>query len=216
MPHARTNAFRRADCVAVDVDTLRDQIQRDTLLSINPSMSIDERAYIDYGAYITLGYLSLDDNNNDNHILRQGEILGYTRMVFDGAHELFLRGRWGYRDFNDLDSFDGRGDEPIDGDLDVGYYRFDLARSEAAYHGRQLDYNVVIKAGRDLTYWANGLVLSERLDGVVRSTNCRTGAGKAAGVPLSRVRAKPVAAREGRIALVVGLAGNPAAGDCRS
>jgi hypothetical protein len=72
----------------------------------------------------------------------------------------------GYRDFNDGDSFDGRGDEIIDPDVERGYYRFDLQRYRAAYGGAQVDYNVVFQGGRDLAYWVNGLVLAQVLDGV--------------------------------------------------
>ena len=97
---------------------------------------LDQRAFFDYGGYVTFGYLSVDDNVNENHVLRQYELVGYARVNFDGAHEFFLRGRVGYRDFNDGDTFDGRGDERIDPELDRGYYRFDLQRHQAAYHGQ--------------------------------------------------------------------------------
>lgn len=85
--------------------------------------------------------------------------------------ELFARGRIGYRDFNNHDNFDGRGDEPVDGDLDRGYYRLDVRRYNQAY-GRNLfgvgdgDANITFQGGRDLVYWANGLVLAQVLDGV--------------------------------------------------
>jgi hypothetical protein len=144
-----------------------EQIRRDTILSINPNVPVNQRVYFDYGAYITGGYLSLDDNVNDNHVLRQFEFLPYLRVNLDGVHEVFVRGIIGYRDFNEGDSFDGLGDEPIDGDLDVGYYRFDLARYMSAYKGQKTDYSLTLKAGRDLVYWANGLVLSDRLDGLM-------------------------------------------------
>jgi hypothetical protein len=85
----------------------------------------------------------------------------------DGAHELFVRGIIGWRDFNDGDSFDGRGDERIDPDLDAGYYRFDLARSKAAYQGEASEFNLIFKGGRDLVYWGNGLTMSTDLDGVM-------------------------------------------------
>jgi hypothetical protein len=144
-----------------------EQIQRDTILSINPNVPVNQRVYFDYGAYITAGYLSLDDNVNDNHVLRQIQFLPYMRLNLDNVHEIFIRGIIGYRDFNEGDSFDGLGDEPIDGDLDVGYYKFDLARYMAAYKGQKTDYTLTVKGGRDLVYWANGLVLSDRLDGVM-------------------------------------------------
>jgi hypothetical protein len=151
-----------------------EQIRRDTILQVNPDVPVDQRLYIDYGAYVTVGYLSLDDNNDENHVLRQYELFPYFRLNVDNVHEFFLRGRLGWRDFNPGDSFDGRGDERIDPDLDAGYYRFDLARSRAAYAGEQLDYNVVFKGGRDLVYWANGLVLSQDVDGVMVDLSWRS------------------------------------------
>jgi hypothetical protein len=150
-----------------------EQIRRDTILQVDPNVPVDQRVFIDYGAYVTAGYLSLDDNNDENHVLRQYELFPYFRLNVDGAHELFLRGRLGWRDFNEGDSFDGRGDERIDPDLDAGYYRFDLARSRAAYQGEQVDHNLIFKGGRDLVYWGSGLVLSQDVDGVTLDVSWR-------------------------------------------
>jgi hypothetical protein len=163
-----------------DLETFQrqlEQIRRDTILEVNPDVPWGQRSFIDYGAYVTVGYLTLDDNNDLNHVLWQYELYPYFRFNIDGAHELFLRGRVGWRDFNDGDSFDGRGDERIDPDLDAGYYRFDLARSRAAYEGEQLDYNLIVKGGRDLVYWANGLVLSQDIDGVMVDMSWRADIG---------------------------------------
>src|SRR5207244_6103528 len=75
------------------------------------------------------------------------------------------------RDFHRGDSFSGRGDEPIDGDLDRGYYRFDLNRFKDAYGIRRdpdfPEFNITGQVGRDLVYWANGLVMAEVIDGGV-------------------------------------------------
>jgi hypothetical protein len=141
------------------------QIRQDTLVRVNESIPVDQRVTLDYGGYTSFGYLSVQDNVNNTHGLRQSELVLYGRANFDGAHEFFLRYRTGYRDFNQGDSFTGRGSEPIDGDLDAGYYRFDLSRYEAAYHGKTIDNNLVVKVGRDLVYWANGLTLSQVIDG---------------------------------------------------
>jgi hypothetical protein len=138
----------------------------------NDAVPPGQRALVDFGAFIQGSFLSLDDAARNNHGLRQVDFVPYLRLNFDGAQELFLRGRFGYRDFNKGDSFDGRGDEPIDGDLDRGYYRFDLGRSNAAY-GRDVlgtqsrGYNVAVQGGRDLVYWGNGLTLGQTLDGVI-------------------------------------------------
>jgi hypothetical protein len=142
-------------------------IERNTLMQVDQGLSLDQRALFEYGGYFNFGYLSADDNNNDNHILRQYEILGYARFNPDGgANEFFLRGVWGWQDFNPGDSFNGEGDQPIDGELDVYYYKFDLARYQAAYYGKKIDYNLVIKAGSDLVTWGNGLSLSVNVTGL--------------------------------------------------
>jgi hypothetical protein len=144
-----------------------DRLRRETLLQASPSVSAGQRAFFDYGAYFTFDYLTVDDNLNENHVLRNYDFVGYTRLNFDNAHDFFLRFRATYQDFNDGDSFDGRGDELLDPDLDIGYYRFDLARSEAAYHGKEIDYNIVAQVGRDIVYWANGLTLGQVIDGAI-------------------------------------------------
>src|SRR5436190_10509966 len=142
-----------------------EQIREQTLIRANEAIPVDQRLTLEYGGYISFGYLSLQDNVANTHGLRQSELVGYARANFDGAHEFFLRYRTGYRDFNQGDSFTGRGSEPIDGDLDAAYYKFDLARYEGAYHGKAMSNNLVVKVGRDLVYWANGLALSQVLDG---------------------------------------------------
>jgi hypothetical protein len=142
-----------------------EQIRRETILQADQNLSLQQRTFFDYGGYATFGYLSTDDNIDNNHVLRQYELVGYARMNFDGAHEIFLRGFLTYRDFNDGDAFDQFGDEFLDPELDRWYYRFDLQRHQAAYYGRQIDYNIIAQVGRDLAYWGNGLVLSTDLQG---------------------------------------------------
>jgi hypothetical protein len=164
-----TSTVARAQSLGADVERFQrqlEQIRRDTIAETNATVPLTQRVYVDYGAYATAAYLSVDDNVDNNHVLRQYELLPYVRVNLDGAHEFFLRGIGGWQDFNDGDSFDGRGDERIDPDIDRGYYRLDLARAAAARGGRPPDYDVVLLAGRDLVYWANGLVLSEAIDGV--------------------------------------------------
>jgi len=143
-----------------------DQIRQDTLQQPAKDVPIGQRTLIDYGGYFTFDYLTVDDNQNDNHVLRQPDLTLYTRINFDGAHELFLRARGTYQDFNEGDSFNGKGDQWVDEEVvDRAYYKFDLARSQSVYHGKSLDYNVTTEVGRDLVYWGNGLTLGQVLDG---------------------------------------------------
>ena len=142
------------------------RLELDQRLRANPDIPPGQRMLFDYGGYFTFNYVTLDDPQADNHILREYDGIAYGRLNIDGAQELFVAGRWGWLDFHHGDSFSGRGDEPIDGDLYRGYYRFDLRRFQAAYGGTPPgDFNVVGQVGRDLVYWANGLVMAEVVDG---------------------------------------------------
>lgn len=148
-----------------------EQLQLDARTRANTAIPPGQRTLFDYGGYVQFNYLSLDDATGNNHGLREVDVYPYLRINIDGAQELFVRGRFGYRDFNKGDSFDLRGDEPIDGDLDRGYYRFDLRQYNAAYKQDLLGlndptFNLVFQGGRDFNYWANGLVLAQTLDGI--------------------------------------------------
>ena len=129
-------------------------------MQVQPQIPIGERVYLDYGGFTTFNYISLDDSNDDNRTLGEYDLTLYAHLNVDGAHESSIRGRGYYRDFNDGDSFD-RAVNGWDGHLELAaVYRFDLARSVAAYQGKQIDNNVVIKAGRDFVFWGNGLTLA--------------------------------------------------------
>ncbi|CAN5378450.1 hypothetical protein BH10PLA1_BH10PLA1_09500 [soil metagenome] len=143
-----------------------EQIHQDSLTQPSKDVPVGQRALLDYGGYFTFDYLTVDDQRDDNHVLKQYDTVLYTRLNFDGAHEFFIRARGTFEDFNAGDSFNGRGDQWINQEvIDRAYYRFDLAKSEAAYHGRDLSYNITAEAGRDLVYWGTGLTLSQTLDG---------------------------------------------------
>jgi hypothetical protein len=146
------------------------QVQLDSRMRVNPDIPPGQRYFFDWGGFVEFNYLSVDDPENENHVLRETDFVPFARLNIDGAHEFFARGRIGWRDFNDGDSFDGRGDEAVDGDLDRGYYRFDYQASQAAYGTGDAppgDFQFIFQGGRDLAYWANGLVLGQTLDGVM-------------------------------------------------
>jgi hypothetical protein len=143
------------------------QLELDSRYHVNQNIPPEERAVIDGGGYFTFNYLSEDDENDTNHGLRQYDFVVYARAMLDNANEVFVRLTTSYRDFNPGDSFDGLGSRLINPDFDRAYYRFDLAAADAAYHDKRIDTDISIKGGRDLAYWANGLVLAETLDGIV-------------------------------------------------
>lgn len=142
-----------------------EQIRRDTRLLIDRQVPTEQRLYVDYGGYLAFSYVSIDDEDGENHVLRQTDLVGYGQVSFDGVHEFFARARSTYRDFNDGDSFDDHGDDLVEPTLDRATYRFDLARAMSAYEGRQVRGNIVVTGGRQLITWGNGVTLSTEIDG---------------------------------------------------
>jgi len=143
-----------------------EMIRRDSQLVPNPDIPADQRMFIDFGGSLGFTFAAIDDADQNTHILRQTDLLGYARVDIDGIHQFFLRARSTYRDFNTGDDFDGHGDDWLEPEVDRLTYRFDLQRYMDAHEGRHVDGNVTVQVGRQLVQWANGLTLSEVLDGV--------------------------------------------------
>jgi hypothetical protein len=143
-----------------------EQIQRDTRLRADDAVPVDQRMLLDYGGYVTGSFAAIDDPDQETHVLRQYDLVGYGRVNIDGAHELFARVRTTYRDFNAGDDFDGHGDDWVEPTLDRAHYRFDLQRYIESTRGVTPRANVALQVGRQLINWGNGLTLSEEIDGV--------------------------------------------------
>ena len=143
-----------------------EQIQRETRLRVDTTQPVDQRLLVEYGGYYSFSFLILDDPTGESHYLRQNDLNGYLRVSLDGVHEFFMRARTTYRDFNHGDDFDGRGDDLVEPTLDRATYRFDLRRYRAAYEGEVTDIDFIFSGGRQLVHWANGLSLSQDIDGV--------------------------------------------------
>ena len=143
-----------------------EQFRRETRALIDPAIPVGQRTLFDFGGYYNFNYLSLDDQQGENRVLRQHDLVAYASLNVDGVHEFYASVRNTYQDFHRGDAFDEDGDNN-EFFLDRAYYRFDLARHRAAYAGEQIGYNVVFQGGRQLVSWANGLTLSQVLDAVV-------------------------------------------------
>jgi hypothetical protein len=146
-------------------DRQMEQIQRETRVRADQSVPADQRALIDYGAYMSAQFVSIDDPEQRSHLLQQYDLVVYARVNVDGAHEFYGRVRTTYRAFREGESFDGNDNDWVEPTLDRGYYRFDLARYLSSSSGQVIDGDLAIQAGRQLVVWGNGLVLSEELDG---------------------------------------------------
>lgn len=160
-------AVARGQAQLDQLDRTLEQIRRNTRLQQEQGAPLGQQTLIQYGAYATFDYFSLDDRFHNNHAGREYELVGFARINYFDAQEAFVRLRGDYRTFNEGDSFNGKGDQWVEPTLDRAYYRFDLRNQLARSEGKVIDYDVVFKGGRDLVYWGNGLTLAEVLDGGV-------------------------------------------------
>ncbi|TVQ60743.1 MAG: autotransporter outer membrane beta-barrel domain-containing protein [Phycisphaerales bacterium] len=132
-------------------------------LRVDTSLGLTERSLLDVGGFASFSAVNIRDNTGNYRRLLQPEVTLYGRAVIDGAHTIFARSRFQYRDFSRGDSFDGRGDRWTKPFLDRYWYEYDHARAQAAYEGVAPENNFNIRVGRQFVDWNAGLALSETL-----------------------------------------------------
>jgi hypothetical protein len=142
---------------------LRTSEAGDFRVRVDTSLTLAERTQFDYGGFVSLTGIWLNDSNENSRRLIQPEVALYARASLDGVHTVFVRSRFPYRSFSAGDSFDGRGDRWIEPFLDRYVYTFDLRRALEAYQGMSTDFNLNLSVGRQFVDWGAGLALSETL-----------------------------------------------------
>jgi len=125
------------------------------------------RGMFDFGGWYNFNIFLFDDGLESSRTLRRRDWRVWGRASLgDGAHQFYARGLLSEIDFNGGDAFDGDENDIEGMNLERGVYRFDLAKYLRASHGRTIDGNLVVHAGRDLVEFGEGLTLSMPLDHV--------------------------------------------------
>jgi len=123
-----------------------------------------QRLSIDFGAYFSFDFLYNVDQAQNSHALREYVFTEYATIKLDNVHEFFFRGSHTYSDYASGDGFSGE-DFEWEHKLERAYYQVDLQKWAEVYDGRTSDIGLVIKGGRQLVHWANGLAFSQDIDG---------------------------------------------------
>jgi hypothetical protein len=146
-----------------------------------------QKALFDWGGWYSNYLFIYDDGVESSRTLRRYDLRLWQRVVADrGAHEIYIRNRLSFLDFNSGDSYDGNDDDVEGPNMERGYYRFDLAKAIRAGGGGPVDYDLVVTGGRDLVQLGTGLALATPLDhvsvgGAYRSYELTALAGKSVG-----------------------------------
>ncbi len=155
---------------------------------INQQRSIDEkirsdfeselgdlqRVSFDWGGFYSTHLFIFDDSVESSRTLRRYDLRLWGRVSLDqGAHEFYARGRWSLLDFNAGESYDGDDDDVEGPNLERGIYKFDLNKSLRANSQPINDYNIILRLGRDLVQFGQGLSLATPLDHIAVQYECQ-------------------------------------------
>lgn len=126
-----------------------------------------QNVLFDWGGWYSTHLFVFDDGVKSSRTLRRYDLRLWGRVTLDqGAHEFYTRGRWSLLDFNSGESYDGEDDDVEGPNLERGVYQFDLSKALRAKGQEARDYNLIVRAGRDLVQFGQGLSLATPLDHV--------------------------------------------------
>ncbi len=148
-------------------------IKRERDFRADSRVAADQRALIDVGAYASVNFFNFQDPDAHGQLLLRNDLNLYANVNLDGAHQFYFRGLFRYDHWGDGDNDDGD-DDTGEAELDRAFYRFDLARLRAAQGMDPGAINLTLTGGRQLQHWANGLVLSQVLDGAAFTLGSRS------------------------------------------
>ena len=119
----------------------------------------------DTGGWLNFAYFTYSDAENQQHRLRQYEARVWASLNIKDVHKFYVRGLWGYNDWNAGDNPKGYvNDEDIDPELERAWYEFDLGQMLQNQTGVRPDVEVKVKVGRAFANIGTSLVLSLPLD----------------------------------------------------
>lgn len=157
-----------APALAQDADTRRyiEKTLEDVLrqrYETGTGLSVSESTRLDYGGYVTLDVLLVDDEGGATRTMGQSDLRLWAN-VSNGGHSAFGRFRVRYRAY---DGDDGAAFDDDDGltwpMFDRYWYRFDLRDELRARKGDNPSWNVWAQGGRQQVDWGSGITLSETL-----------------------------------------------------
>jgi hypothetical protein len=158
----------KTDVAEANFQKSLDQFQNSSRVKANEDIPPSQRLLVDYGAYLTFDYLSVQDPTGNTHILREEDLVAYGLVNLDNVQSVFVRGRVSNRDYSTGDSFGGT----IQGTgqhsaLEQLYYHFDLQKYLGAYKNTAINDDASVNLGRQSIIWGNGLAFNEDIDGGV-------------------------------------------------
>lgn len=144
-------------------------LERENQRKLQESLPMAQKFRVDYGGWYNFYFFLFDDGFNSSRTLRQHELRMWASFSADqGVHRGYVRGRFEVEDWNPGDNFDPWDEDDGEGpELERGWYVFDLAQALRVYEGKDVPWELKVKAGRDLVYIGTGYAIDIPLDHVM-------------------------------------------------
>lgn len=147
-------------------------IKRERDQRIDRGISAADRAFFEYGGYYGFNFFNFQGSDGGGQMLLRHDLNLYASLNLDNAHLVYVRGLFRYDQWGEGDNTNG-GDYETESELERAFYQFDLTRHRIAEGRDPIDFRLNFAGGRNLIHWANGLVLSQVLDGAFVSVGNR-------------------------------------------
>jgi len=124
-------------------------------------------AGLDAGGWLVSSFLTYDDAvARKRRTLRQNTLQLWASLSFEGVHQFYIRGLFGYDDWNTGDNPQGNKGDEWNTELERAWYRFDSTRAALNRTGEYPKAGYSMQVGRDYQMLGSGLTLAVPLDAV--------------------------------------------------
>lgn len=142
--------------------TIEEQIRSE----LDRELPVGQKIDWDWGGWYNVWAFHYDDGIKTRTMVRNDFRLWTGATLDQGAHEMYVRGRWSFIDWSHGDSYDCDDHDVQEPNLERGYYQFDLRNAMKAYGHRYTENDLTFKIGRDYVEFGTGYALSMPLDQV--------------------------------------------------
>jgi len=136
-------------------------------VQLDQQQAAAKEAGVDGGGWLVSAFLTYDDDAaRKRRTLRQNELRLWGSLSFAGVHQFYVRGLFGYDDWNTGDNPEGERGDRWNDELERAWYRYDYTRGVLNETGKYPEVGFNVQVGREYHTIGSGLVLALPLDAV--------------------------------------------------
>jgi hypothetical protein len=154
---------QRSDATQSYINQQR-QFEETQRLELDRKLPAQQKVLLDWGGWYSSNIFLFDDSTKDRTLRRQDFRLWGSMNADQGIHQMYVRMKLAYDDFNHGTGFDGDEDDLEGPNLERGWYQLDLAKFLRKKGGVDVPFDFTVKIGREYAMFGTGYALSMPLD----------------------------------------------------